>query len=383
MSPVAVALLLSAFAPPQDPPRPLPEPVEVFTAGERGYHTFRIPAVVRTNDGALLAFAEGRVNGSGDSGDIDIVLKRSTDGGASWGPLQVVADNGPGVFGNPTPVVERESGDVVLLCVRQPEDCHENQIRGSVKGSRDPWVLRSSDGGRIWSGPQPAGPQADRPDWRWYATGPCHAIQLKNGPHAGRLVAPANFSVAGGPENSYLGAHLLLSDDGGRTWRIGAVDASHVGENTINPSETAVAELDNGWLYANTRDQHGESPETRAGTWSEDGGASFNAAFAPIRGLEGPVCQGALLDAGIHEGRETLLFSGPSDPGARKRLALRVSFGGGFDWKEARLLYPGAAAYSDLVALEPGRFGCLFEADGYGRIVFQPFGFEHLDLRPL
>jgi len=359
------ALLLLAAQDAAAEARPLHD---VFRAGERGYHTFRIPAIVHLGEEVLLAFAEGRVNGGGDSGDIDIVMKRSPDGGVSWGPLQIVADNGPGAFGNPAPVVDRESGDIVLLCVRQPEGCHEGQIRASAKGYRDPYVLRSSDGGRLWSSPESLVATADREDWRWYATGPCHGIQLEHGEHAGRLVVPANHSVVGGAADSFLGAHLLLSDDGGRTWRIGAVDDSHVGDDVLNPSETTVAELAGGRLCLSTRDQNGSSPETRAGAWSSDGGATLESAFVPTPNLPGPVCQGALLHG------ERLLYAGPSDPSARRRLAVRSSRDRGTTWKEALVLYEGSAAYSDLVTLGEGRYGCLLEADGYRRITFAPFG---------
>ncbi len=356
--------------------------VEVFQAGERGYHTFRIPAIVRLPDGDLLAFAEGRLNGSGDSGDVDVVMKRSVDEGQSWGPLQVIADNGPGLFGNPSPVVDQESGDVLLVLVRQPEHCHEAQIRAGEKGYRDPYLMRSSDGGRLWTGPRPLSATADRPGWRWYATGPCHAIQLRHGRHAGRLVVPANFSVAEGPQNRFLGAHLLLSDDGGRSWRIGAVDDSHLGTDVLNPSETAVVERVDGILYVNTRDQHGSSEGTRGATSSADGGESFQAPFAPVPDLAGPVCQGALLHGGRLRGGELLLYSGPADPAGRRRLAIRASLDGGRSWSEAAVLYQESAAYSDLVALGEDRYGCLFEADGYRRILFTPFDREQLELGP-
>jgi len=350
--------------------RPL---VEVFHSGERGYHTFRIPAVVRLPGGDLLAFAEGRLNGAGDSGDVDVVMKRSRDQGASWGPLQVLADNGPGLFGNPAPVVDRVSGAVVLVLVRQPEGCHEGQIRAGTGGYRDPYLMRSRDGGRLWEGPTSIAAIADREEWRWYAAGPCHGIQLERGEHAGRLVVPANFSTSGGPENRFLGAHLLLSDDGGRSWRVGAVGDGHVGDDDINPSETAVVELADGSLYVNTRDQHGSSEGTRAATWSVDGGASFSTPFRADLGLPGPVCQGALLHGGELGEEELILYSGPSDPGGRRRMAIRGSRDQGRSWEELLVVYPGEAAYSDLVRLEDGSFGCLFEADGYQRIVFAPF----------
>lgn len=343
------------------------EPVDVYRKGLQGYDTFRIPAVVRTDAGVLLAFAEGRKSGRGDSGDIDLVLRTSADGGRTWGELRVLADNGEGVFGNPAPVIDRRDGSIHLLCVRQPADCHEGDIRGGNKGSRDPYALRSDDGGETWSEPR-ALLQAKREDWRWYATGPCHGIQLERGEHAGRLVIPANHSVPGGGANSFLGAHLVYSDDGGATWELGAVEDGHVGDDRINPSECTVVELADGRVLVNTRDQHGHSPATRAVTFSLDGGETVTGPFAQEPALVGPVCQGALLRSS-----KALLFSGPSDPGRRHRLALRRSEDEGVTWTESRVIYAGPAAYSDLVLLDEGEVGCLFEADDYARIAFVRF----------
>lgn len=344
-----------------------PEAVEVFRAGESGYHTFRIPAIVATDSGELLAFCEGRVDGAGDAGNIDIVLKRSTDRGRTWGELVVVANAGAGAIGNPTPVFVPETREVVLLAVRQPAGTTESEIRRGERGSRDPYILRSANGGRTWTEPR-ALPACDRPSWGWYATGPCHAIQLRHGEHAGRLVVPANHSIEGGA----YGAHLLLSDDLGNTWRIGAIDETHVRGDFINSNETTVAELSDGTLHVSTRDQGGTSFATRAGTWSTDGGASFVHPFRAEPELAGPVCQGSLLT--LSDGR--LVFSGPADPTARENLELRVSDNDGHTWRSLARVYAGEAAYSDLVELRPGTLGCLFEADSYGRIVFDVVSLE-------
>ncbi len=343
---------------------------DVFIAGEDGYHTYRIPAVVAAANGDLLAFAEGRVNGRGDAGNIDLVMKRSTDGGRTWGDLQVIAEDGTNTVGNPAPVVDRATGDVLLLVVKKPGDAHEGDIRNDQGGYCDPYLLRSIDHGATWTGPVSLAETCDRDDWRWYATGPCHAIQLRHGDHAGRLVVPANFSRVGSGGNDHLGAHALLSDDGGHTWRIGAVDASYIGDNTLNPNESTVAELADGRLMFNCRDQHGTSRATRAVTFSDDGGETFTGPYTADERLVAPVCQASLLTVDQQDGGQLIVFSGASEWDSRSQMQLRVSADAGRTWHDGPVLHAGSAAYSDLVALAPETIGCLFEADNYGRIVF-------------
>src|SRR5690242_896353 len=94
--------------------------VDVYRAGEGGYHTYRIPALIATKKGTLLAFCEGRKNSAADSGDIDLLLRRSFDSGKTWGPVQTIADMGTDTIGNPTPVIEGRSGTIFLLMTRNP-----------------------------------------------------------------------------------------------------------------------------------------------------------------------------------------------------------------------------------------------------------------------
>ncbi len=88
------------------------DPVQtpVFVSGEGGYHTYRIPSAIVTPKGSVLAFCEGRKGGRGDAGDIDMILKRSDDGGKTWGKTQVVWDDATNTCGNPCPVVDAKTG---------------------------------------------------------------------------------------------------------------------------------------------------------------------------------------------------------------------------------------------------------------------------------
>src|SRR5204862_2868442 len=108
---LAALLLLPGQCAADEPPVQRP----VFRAGEGGYHTYRIPALIVSPRGTLLAFCEGRKHGRGDSGDIDLLLRRSRDGGKTWLKAQVVWDRGDGTCGNPCPVVERATGAIWLL----------------------------------------------------------------------------------------------------------------------------------------------------------------------------------------------------------------------------------------------------------------------------
>ncbi|SDU88490.1 sialidase family protein [Jiangella alkaliphila] len=373
------ASVLAAHAPAQAATPAAVRQTVVFESGTEGYDTFRIPAIVRSEEGTLLAFAEGRVGGGGDTGDIDLVLRRSHDNGRTWGPLQVVGDNGLNVFGNPTPVVDPATGDIVLLSTHNAGDATEAEImRGEVtpEQSRRVSVQRSTDDGATWSAAQDITAATKLPEWRWYATGPVHAIALEHGEHRGRLVAPANHSTsppAGssdtGQEAKYYGAHSLYSDDGGLTWQLGDIDTPLTG--VVNPNENTVTELADGTLYFNARDQNGTGVGTRATTTSSDGGETFDAPFVLEPAIVTPVVQGSVLR--LPRADDRLVYAGPSNPAARRTLQLRYSLDAGATWTAGPVLHDGPAAYSDLVEAGGRTLGVLYEngdTGTYERITF-------------
>ncbi|MFI8169075.1 exo-alpha-sialidase [Streptomyces sp. NPDC085931] len=334
-----------------------------FRAGREGYASFRIPAVVAANSGTLLAFCEGRVGSRDDFGNIDIVLKRSTDGGRTWGPLQVAARNGDALAGNPAPVV-LGTGRVLLVHVRNAAAATEDAIRrGKVSAAdgRRVWVRHSDDEGLTWSAPREITREAKKPEWRWYATTPGHALRLTTG----RIVVPANHSLPptgtdNGTEGRYNGGHSLLSDDGGTTWRIGYVDDDPDGY--INANETTAAELPDGRVYFNTRNDS-PSPGTRADAHSADGGRTLLKPFRPQAGLTAPVCQASVLQL---RDPDLLLYSGPADPGFRALMTIRASTDGGTTWRPAHTVDGLPAAYSDLVRADQDTVGLLYETGDFG-----------------
>lgn len=374
-----LALLLSAACA-AAPPAGSPATTDVFISGRHGHKGYRIPAVVRTRDGVLLAFCEGRVHGLGDAGDVDLVLSRSADGGRTWSEPEVVADAGKDFIGNPAPVVDTRDGAVTVLLTWKAGAAHEGDIRAGKQPPATVWSVRSEDGGRTFSKAAPVeglNRELLARGWRWNIPGPGHAIQLAHGPHAGRLVCAANHSGGGGPGGAFLGGNAFLSDDGGRTWSLGAVDAAPDGGRkgaVVFPNESTVAELPDGTLRFDTRDEGGPAKATRGWTTSGDGGRTFASPYVPEDGLVGPVCQGSLLAAADAAGRPVLLASLPADPKARRTMQVRLSRDGGRTWQPGPVLHPGGAAYSDLVQLEPGRFLALVEIDGYRSIRAIPFG---------
>ncbi|MCT2592536.1 glycoside hydrolase [Streptomyces sp. N2-109] len=348
---------------------PSQEPPEYsvpYRAGRDGYASYRIPAVVATASGTLLAFAEGRRDGSADSGNIDIVLRRSTDGGRSWGPMTVVSANGADLAGNPAPVATA-GGRIVLVQVHNAAEATESRIRrGEVSATdgRRVYVQHSDDEGAGWSAPREITDAVKRPEWRWYATTPGHAVELRQSPYTGRIVVPANHSLPptgadNGTEGRYNGGHDLLSDDGGATWRLGYVDDNPDGY--VNVNETTAAELADGRVYFNTRND-ADSPGHRADAHSEDGGVSLTLPFRPQAGLVAPVVEGSVLWLGEPG---LLLFSGPADPSARALMTVRASRDAGRTWRDAYTVDGLPAAYSDLVRIDDETLGLLYETGDF------------------
>ncbi|WP_155053749.1 sialidase family protein [Streptomyces blattellae] len=337
-----------------------------YVSGKGGYDTYRIPATVRTGQGTILAFAEGRRDGAGDTGNIDVVLRRSADGGCTWGPLQVVAAGGGHTRGNPAPVYDPRAEAVVLLTSYNSGEVTESQImRGEVTPaqSRRVFVQRSWDDGLSFTAPRDITTRVKRKNWRWYATGPGHAIALTRGPYAGRLVVPANHSTAPptgstdtGQEPKYYGGHALYSDNGGQTWNLGFVDTTYNGYDNAN--ESTAAQLPDGRIYFNSRDQNGTSTGNRLDSRSSSGARKLDRPYGVQHTLgDVPVVEASVLQAQSGP----LLFSGPSVPTARRSMAIWRSDDAGKTFRKVRTLDGRRAAYSDLVQVNRNTVGILYE----------------------
>jgi len=359
-----------------------------YVSGAGGYDTYRIPATVTTDRGTVLAFAEGRHNDAGDTGNIDVVLRRSTDGGCTWGPLSVVAAGDGDTRGNPAPVIDPRTGAIVLVTSYNSGAVTEGQImRGEVTAeqSRRVFVQRSWDDGRTFTLPRDITGEVKLPSWRWYATGPGHAVALTRGAHAGRLVIPANHSAAPsagssdtGQEAKYYGGHDLYSDDGGETWRLGFVDSTYDGVDNAN--ESSAAELPDGRLYFSSRDQLGTSAGNRLDTYSSDGGETLDRPYAVQHTLDDvPVVEGSVLQ--LPSVGRALLFSAPSVPNVRQGMAIWRSGDAGATFVKAIVLSPQRAGYSDLVRVGTDTVGVLYETGvtgTYDTIEFRRVGVGEL-----
>ncbi|MBN2580904.1 MAG: exo-alpha-sialidase [Pirellulales bacterium] len=338
--------------------------VTVLQSGTEGYAYYRIPTIVEAANGDLLAIAEGRKNALSDAGDIDLVMKRSTDGGRTWSALQLVQDEwsnptGNVTIGNPAPVVDLT------------DPLHPGRIwLPFCRNNSQVFVTYSDNNGATWADRVEITSAVKDPTWGWYATGPVHGIQLERGENAGRLIIPCDHRI----NSDKWGAHVVYSDDHGQTWQLGAEDTRYPPNDSLHPNENVAVELVDGRVYFNAREHNGSDPATRAVAYSSDGGETYDAPFSAEPNIVSPVVQNsALRFAAIDEGgaANILLYSGPKDANNfRQNMTLRLSFDEGQTWTDDTLIYAGPAAYSDLVKLAGPHAGVLYEADDSGRINF-------------
>jgi sialidase-1 len=325
----------------------------VYQGKTDGYDCFRVPAVIRAGNGDVLAFAEGRNGGArfcADAGNIDLVVRRSVDGGRTWGALHVVIRGGGDTRGNPTPILIPSIGRIVLLSTAE---C----VRRSPCG-RIPQVQSSDDNGYTWTTPRALTGELGFPHPPgWLATGPGHAIVLAHGTHAARLLAGLSYD-----DGKRYSVAVIYSDDQGVTWKRGATET---GDNpALQPQELSLAELADDRVYAAARNQADHADQCLAGGTRNradavvtDGGTRFARGFTFDSGLVAPTVQGSVLGVGA-----STLFAAPDDCGVRQDLVIRSSTDEGAHWRIDGGVWSQAAAYSDLVELGPDSVGVLFEA---------------------
>ena len=331
----------------------------VYKSGNDGYHTYRIPGLVVTTRGTLLAFCEGRKTGRSDHGDLDLMLKRSEDGGKTWSDQQVVYEEGGTAnvtIGNPCPVVDRSTGTIWLPFCRNNDRV---------------FLTRSVDEGKTWATPAEITGNVKDPAWGWYATGPGHGIQLEVGENRGRLVVPCDCgdSKGWGGWDQKGRSLMVYSDDNGKTWQRGEITGKGM-------NECEVVELADGSLLASMRNYHGKN--RRAFANSKDGGQSWSEPEHHNQ-VYCPTCQSSIQRYSL-EPKNIVLYSGPGGDG-RNNMTVRASYDEGKTWPVAKVLQGGPSAYSDLAVLPDGIIACLYETGkngAYETITFARFSLEWL-----
>ena len=341
---------------------------EVTGGGE--YHTICGPVLARTTGDTLLAFAEGRRDARGDFGDIDIILRRTTDWGATWSDIQVVHRNGSGQIGNPCPIVDRETGRIHLLSCTGVEEELEILTGSSY---REVWLSTSDDDGVTWSRRRNISSMARRDDWYWYATGPAAGIRIRSGQYRGRLVAPANHSYLLPDGSHEYACHSLYSDDQGETWHIGSSSGPGGNENQI-------AEAGDDLLIQDIRLQTHRTG-CRAYRYSGDGGATWDAMRSdPSRPCTR--CQGSIISLEQRpDGTHNLLVASNPAPigrrfarGRREHIVARISTDGGRTWPGRLVVEPAYGGYSTLIEIDRDRVGIMY--DRHPRLSFRTFYLE-------
>ncbi len=330
----------------------------LWTAGVGGYATYRIPGIVMTKRGVLLAYTSAR-HGVSDWADIDVVMRRSLDHGQSWTPSSRLLGDSHGTTDNPVAIVDYTNGAVHFLFQRNYERC---------------FYMRSDDDGKSFSQPVDITPVFEQfrseYDWRVIAPGVGHAIQLQSG----RLLVPVWMSL-GTPTGPNSRAHrpsaiaTIYSDDHGKSWKRGAIIANS-SEDFPNPSEAMAVQLPDGKVYLSIRNEAFQY--RRAFSISPDGISGWSKPQF-IDNVFDPICEASILRLVGKPGPsdERILFSNPDSEAIsvvankkarpRQMLTIRMSLDGAKTWPLKRVLDPGVAGYSDLATDEQGNIFVLWE----------------------
>ena len=350
-------------------PSELPLKTDLFVSGEGDYAFYRIPGIVVTTEGTILAYCEARRDSKHDWSTLDVLMRRSTDGGETWSEPYVVS-NVPGpkeenpvgltagygepygpTYNNPVAIADRD-GTVHLLYCLEYMRC---------------FYTRSEDDGLTFSEPVEITDVIekfrDEYVWKVLSTGPGHGIQLKNG----RLVVGIRLADAKGPHPlGNTAVSTIYSDDGGQSWKRGEIAIEH-NEETLNPNEPIVVELTDGSVMMNVRNE--SAAKRRLVTISPDGATDWSE----------PYFDEALWDSGVMAAivridDSTIAFANPHALKGRKNLSIKLSFDDGKTWPVDEVIEPGPSAYPDLAVLPDGTILCFYErgsVDGeelYGRI---------------
>lgn len=362
---LTLAAALSVAAPAVDAAAPFCEKVDLFAEGQNGFVSYRIPGVVVTAKGSVLAYCEARKFTPADRGELEIHLRRSTDGGRTWSPQQQIAHLGPRLPRNPHMPDDKRKKDMggpeqqtvnnPMLIAARDGAVHFVYCVEYMRA----FYSRSGDDGLTWSAPVEITATFDRfrtdVDWQAIATGPGHGIELRNG----RLVVPIWLATYEKTAARRKGCSVIFSDDRGATWQRGDLAMTIGGESNV-------AELSDGRVILTSRNS--DPRNRKAVTFSADGATKWSAVTFAGELLEGGCMAGMVRHPGTPDTRNKpfLLFSNPHTTlrshRERKNVTIHASFDDGRTWPVRRLLQPGPGAYSDLAVLPDGTILCFYES---------------------
>jgi sialidase-1 len=368
---LALLVLLGACGSGQKVEQPTPEipgfeQTDLFIGHQGGFHTSRIPVLITTQKGTILAFVEGRKDSGSDHGDHDILLRRSSDGGKTWAPAQVIVKDGTNALNNPTVVVDRDTGTTWLLLIRTSTQKYktEKDLEKAKGPVSDMWVMHSDDEGATWIGPTDITKSVNRAGWNRIIPGPGVGIQMRGG----RLIIPCNHVIGTEATN-----HVIYSDDHGKTWHLG-------GSTDTKTDENQIVELADGSLMLNIRNYREKGH--RGISISRDGGLTWSNVVSDPTLIE-PVCMASIIryTESPPFTKTRLLFSNPATQTERIKMTLRVSYDEGKTWPVAKLLNAGPSGYSCLTVLPDMKIGCLYERGDHSsveKVTFARFSLEWL-----
>ena len=349
------------------------EQTDVFVAGHDGVFQYRIPGLLTSNRGTLIAFCDARMRREGDPPNkINLVMKRSFDGGRTWESLRTLAENGEGAVADSCGIVDRQTGTLWIFSVYAPVGIGSSNAETGLTGNIFSFkAVKSDDDGATWSQPIDFTPMLKQADWAAGSTGVGRGIQLRDG----RLVLPRYNADYREPRTTPTSANSVVgySDDHGKTWKLGALVPTQGGTN-----ECQVAQLADGSLLINMR---GMTGNVRKIARSRDGGATWSELQEDPTLVE-PRCQGSLqlYTDRLTGDKDRLLFANPASV-ERKNMTVRLSYDEGRTWPVAMTLHAGPAAYSCLTVLADLTVGCLYECGEkkpYEKITFARFSAEWL-----
>jgi sialidase-1 len=352
---------------------------DVFVGGQEGPEgtsNYRIPGMTVAADGSILAFAEGRRNGSdpGAAGyPIDMVMKRSTDNGLTWSDLVVMHTDVNFDYSDPRPITDWQTGRINFLYMQWPDDCGQTCVPvGLGDNSSVVFLQTSDDHGQTWAGPININSQVKDPAWKALNCGPGHGIQLQwqtDSARNGRLVAPGHYNSSNGI--------AIYSDDNGSTWQSG----SPITGSSLNESE--VVELTNGDLLWDAR-----WSDYRKHALSQDGGETWTYLGLGDIHITAVDCSIARYSAARQgDDRDRLIFSGPlgnpvGSGSGRYNMAVWTSYDEGDSFTNPVQIDEGWGAYSVLQRLADGTIGVFYEETGNTLIRFVNCSMETLENGP-